>query len=513
MQGTVWLAGGRMMAPGCSGPGRLWVAILAAALGLGGCSDDSNGGSAGGLNPPTRAPAGTGTLLVKVTDAFGSAVSGAEVSISIPGGSQRKTTDGTGQTEFIDVSAGSDVSVTVEATDSYARAKLAVSAGRSYTLELTTLPVSASAGGIVRAWLPDGATSADGRTLEIALQISDVPGFAFTRDQWGDEEWDPWANDGIRIEACVPDAANDHPAFRPDCVSDPDGFDAGYTKVGWSDGVTIERLGEATREWSLGDPMPTPFQAVLLVDQSDISIRDDPADRRLFAAKYFLKYATSFFAAALGAFAADGPTPGRLGLLPQKPLTLYPVENPTFTSDGGSYLPTVDSLATMEGGAAALYVAIDRAIDLHTSSAFTGKRAIVVLTNGKDETCGSPVDCRRVRDALVEKSRATGVAIVTVGYDGGLGTADHETLGLLAQGAPGGGSFWVDDPRQLAPTMRTVRKYLADLKRTAIVRFQIESPDAGTFVSGRTVLGRVKYSDDCPWDCNYVHIPFAVTIP
>ncbi len=138
--------------------------------------------------------------------------------------------------------------------------------------------------------------------------------------------------------------------------------------------------------------------------------------------------------------------------------------------------------------------------------------AVVIVTNGRDNTCGSRTDCQRIRDTVIQKSKATGIAIVTIGLADTAGNADHETLGLLAQGAQHGAAFWAQNPKQLAPILGNVHVFLGDFKDSLQATFRIQTPVAGAFASGRSVLGTVQL-EVCPFDCFYTFVPFVVRIP
>ena len=499
------------------------LALLLAAVA--GCSGSGGGGTEPLALPP--AAGSSGTLRVTVWDVYGVPVSGAQVSVSAHSGPPQSpsasVTGKLGKAEIHGVPAGAFVlEARKDGGFGYLGMGSNISNGSTLDVNMVMHPASQDAGGVLRAWVPDGGLSADGRTLEFKLQLSDVPGktriYSYYSD-WADEEGYPWS--GIFIEACQPLPANDSAVHNPDCVVGPEGFDAAYAGAPSAAApLELQLLDEPTPGRSVyGDPFRVPFRTILLVEQGGSVIADDSGDQRLFAAKYFLKYATDDgFRAMLGAFAADDPAAvAGLALLPQKPLTVFPVENPEFTANGPGYFPTLDSLQAMEGGASPLFVAIDRAIDLQVAAGGTVARSVVVITNGgHDYTCGTRAACRATRDAVIQKSRDTGVAIVVVGHEGWY-SPDWETLGLLGQGAPGSATFWAGDPSALAPTLRTVRKYLAQMKKSAIVTFRIESPTAGAFSSGRTVLGRVSYGGGCAFDCGFdapgTPIPFAVTIP
>ena len=78
----------------------------------------------------------------------------------------------------------------------------------------------------------------------------------------------------------------------------------------------------------------------------------------MLAAKYLQTRAEADDQVALAAFASDSTSTGAMSLLPTQPVTIYPVENPGFTSDGRAHFPTIDALASLEGGGSPLHAAV-----------------------------------------------------------------------------------------------------------------------------------------------------------
>jgi hypothetical protein len=478
-------------------PGRLrdWYrTLLLAAVGISvtGCSGSSGrgldtGGNAAGTPPPITKADGRGTVIVTATDVLGEPLAGAMVYIDSQWADEFKkaVADSNGQAEIRDVIASS-IYVKVYGPDSFGLAPSRnLAAGTTLAVTVVAMPTRGTAGGIARAWVPAGGASDNGRTLEFSLEIVQVPTFG---------------EDFVHVTGCIPDPTNDAPRFRPDCVGGADGFDASYEGVA----VSVKKVGAAGHA--------TPRTAALLVDQSTNIVVTDPADTRLFAAKYFLTLADASARTVLAAFSSDDPASGQFSLLPKKPVTIFPLENPQFTADGRSYFATVDQLGALEGGASPLFAAIDRTLDFAAADPQPGSKALVVVTNGRDDTCGTRSQCRSSLDALVQKSKATGVAIVTVGAGDSAGTADHEALGLLSQGTANGAAFWAPDPKQLTMVLGDVHSFLARSKDTLEVAFRIQSPVVGAFASGRTVIGQVSL-EVCPFDCRYTVIPFVVQVP
>lgn len=486
----------------------VWAAVLG--MLLGGCGGGSGPASSSGgvVIPPPPAPPPTGSdrgsLIVTVTDPIGDVGAGVRVTVySMDGaGNYKAVTDGSGRATLA-VPAGR-VGINAHAPEfAGSIPEMTVQAGEEHRVEIHTRTATPQPiGGIGRVWIAEDGISTDGRQLEFALEIIEVPRLVVPG-------WDDLVRD-VRIDACTPDPANDSSRHPADCIVGPASLDAAYAGVG-SDAATGFELIEpaAVPESYVGT---TPFASVLLLDQGAEFTAADPADRRLFAAKNFLNGAREEYPVGLAAFSSDHAPSGRYSVLPQQPVTLFPLENPDLTLAGRGFFQTVDSLATLEGGGSALLPAIDRVLDFYASRQSDAIQAMFLLTDGNDDTCGSAAECRALRDAVIARSRSSRVPLVTVGLAGVSGAADVETLGLLAQATAGGAAFWVDDPLQLTQTLAISRTYLAGTRRTIKATFRVESPVAGAFTSGHIVKGRVRY-EVCPWDCEYVGVPFVLRIP
>jgi hypothetical protein len=333
------------------------------------------------------------------------------------------------------------------------------------------------------------AVAADGHALEFTLRmIYETDGL------------DPPYH--LLIANCAPNTGNDTPVHRADCVEGSAGFDSAYTVVEPRDPEVANLAGRT----------PTAFSAALLIDQSRNVIARDPEDVRLFGAKYFLRNKGANNRVALAAFAANDGASGELRLLPEEPITILPSGDLEFTTSDSDRFPSIDSLATLEGGASPLYAAIDRVLNLTiTSSSATGRKAIIVATAGLDDTCGSLTACHSAQLALIEKSRAANVAIVVVGI---AGPAQRELTQLTE--TTGGAALWAEDPAQLGVLFRSVGSVIDGSISTLAARVRIESPQDNAFQSGKTVLGNATLQV-CPWwaegFCEDFDVPFAVRIP
>lgn len=467
--------------------------------GCGGGGGEGNGdpaGSSGGPGAVSKA-----NLVVTVTDPIDRPASGVTVTVYAldTGGTFVSATDSSGQAQ-LNVPEGRLGVFAVAKEFSGGQAQVVRAKGETLRLSIATQPsVGQPGGGFAGAVV--GPVSADGRVVELTLGFFPVN---------GNNDHSTFADRArkARIEDCFPDIANDSAGVRADCVAGSGSFDAAYAGAEASD---------VPEPWLESPSGPAgAFETLLLMDQGMALAIDDPADRRLFAAKYFLSRTRGTGdgqqRVILGAFAADDASSGRYSALPQKPVTLFPVENPGWTTDGHGLFTAVDALATLEGGAGALVTAVDRALDFMAANASTRRRALVVVSDGADETCPPGDECLRRRDAVVAKSRSLGIPIVTIGFAGSGTSAQHESMNLLVQSHWGGAALWLDEPSQFAAAMADAQALLNELKPASFATFRLESPTAGAFASGRTVLGKLRF-EDCPWDCYEVTVPFAVKIP
>ena len=483
---------------------RFVLIAIGVALGIGGCGGGggSGGNPSGGsvakggpAEPP--APAAFGTVNVSVKDMFGAPVDGAGVTLIItrigdtsPTFSVEKKTDATGTAVFRVVAARVSASAAYDEIVSMSGGTPEVDGPKDTPLDLAITLVATGGNatfGVASASVEPNAVAADGRSLEFSLRLL-TPLDA-------DYNW-------ITMDFCIPDTANDAGGFQPDCIKGPAGFDAAYEAAN-----SGEPLSVATTNASA-----VPFSAALLVDQSRNIVVNDPTDARLFVMKYFLTTKRATDRVVLAAFASDEPASGEFSSLPKQPVSIFPVENPQFTTSSSDLFPTIDALDQLEGGVAPLYASIDRMLDFTVKNAsISTRRAVVVLTDGRDDTCGTPAQCQTAQEALITKSRATGVAIVTLGLAvPPPGLANARALSELAE-LSGGAALWADGPRDLGSLFEGLSGVLDGSATITTARFRIESTTDGAFQSGRTVHGTAHY-DRC-WDCATRDIPFAVQIP
>jgi PKD repeat protein len=441
---------------------------------------DSDGATAT-RNATITVIAPVGTVEVTVKDTNGTAVSGALAVASVGGLDRSGTTNASGVVSLLDVRAGTGtVAVSRESFISKS-VPVTVTDGALTRLPVELVRVTRATGGVVTTSVPTGGVSADGRTLEFSIQVVVV--------NEGGGEVTGLTQPAFTLRNCTPNAATPD----PDCLSGGTA-DVAYTVLGPGAAPSFEALPGGT---------PQPYAAALAFDQSASIERNDPTDARIFSAKEFLKSLGGSDVAAVAAF-ADGESAG--AEIPVRPVTIYPVGAPSFTSNGRDLFDELDSLSTLEGGGTPLYEALCRLMDFSVASAPAGvRRAVVVFTDGRDDPAGTTgaYTCRSLA-AAVAKSVATDVDIFSIGLSG---EVDGNALATLA--AAGNGVFlFAEDVTQLIPIYGSLGNLLSGSLSTYRLSFRITADAAGTFAPGRNVRGVLTVSASS----NTVNLPFVVRI-
>ncbi len=448
---------------------------------------DNNGATATTTRTITVAPQ-TGTLKVTVKDSNNLPVPGAAVSAAMPGGTVSGTTDSAGVATVVNVPIGTGtVTVSRESFVTKAVPGVVINADAETPLAVTLERIRKAVGGVLTTSDPVATVSNGGSTLEFTIQVvvvnensESVPGLPLS---------------AFALQPCVPNAAT----AGSECVvgrpGDPATFDAGYVL----DGTFAPTLAE------IPGATPQPYAATLMFDQSASIIRNDPTDARLFSAKEFLKGLGGQDRAGLAAFAVTRDAVNGTALIEQQPVTIYPVGNPAFVADGTSFFPTLDALASKEGGGTPLYEAICRVMDFSVANAPGGLRqAAVVFTDGQNDVPNNVgFICPDIEDSIA-KSQSTGVDIFTIGLSG---EVDGLSLAALAEG--GNGTFlFAEDTSQLITIYGSLGNLLSGSLSTYKLKYRITASQAGAFATDRKVRGqlRVTVGDAL------VTLPFVVRI-
>jgi len=445
-------------------------------LGFIGCGGGGGGGSVA-----------TGTVKVVATDALGAPVELAISWLYVGNGSMRGITDASGEVTFEKVPSGLLTVVVDAASDTLIRLR-GSSVGASLApkgeldLAITLWPDGDPSVAILGTSVAADGVQDEGRSLEFAMRIADT--------SQGLSVW---------MLPCEPQSDNDEPSFTADCVLGPPGTDAW---IWGGEPVAEENVGETFDAYP-----PAPYSALLLVDQSSRMVENDPWDSRLYGAKVLAAHAPGG-QLAVAAFAADNPAVGDLSPLPEQPLTVLSTGVPGFQPATSALFPALDSLADLEGGQAPLYAALDGALDYIDAYASTTRRFLVVLSDGVDESCGAPAECLAARQGIVDKSRALGIPIISIGTASPSG--DRTALYDLA--GDGGAVLWVRHSSRYGLAFMELGTLLDGSAALRTVTFRLESPTTGAFQSGYTVFGELV-AESCYWDCFSSTLPIAVRIP
>lgn len=457
------------------------VCFLLALAGCGGSGGD-RGPPPGVGQPPPRQPLGDLTVSVNARDPFGAAVPDADILLLYSSGTgfweTGVRTDADGQAT-IDGAPDNTYAVALSADALYgSRYEATEVDSERMVFDVTLHPWSALSPGISRVAVTD--VSADGRTLTFSARL-------YILETYADEG--PWYWGNINVLPCEA------------CVEGPGSSTAGYT------GQTV------SSDLAEPDPVADALAIALLLDQSESVMVHDLADRRLLAAKYLPTRLAAGDTMALAAFAADDAGTGQPALLPSQPVTIFPVLNPAFTTEGSSYFPTIEALATLEGGGSPMYDALAEMVAFTASAAPpASRRAVVAVTSDGAGDCGDQAACRAAQEALLKQSASTGVAVVAVELADPLGRFDRKRLGPLAQ-AELGAVFWAQDADQVPTVLGRIPEVLDGRHNAIDATIRLQSPTAGAFESGNIVEGTLRVIM-CPWDCDVpVSVPFGLRVP
>lgn len=473
------------------------LALTVVLFGITGCGGGGGGGSGanpgatpGGTvpiapEPPSQPVPGVSSVTVSVTDALGQPAAGARVTLDW--NSYRYANDD-GILQFASVSPGPiyayawDVDAPVSAGGS---TNGVLELNSHLDLAVTTTPWSElKVVGVANAQVATGGVSGDGRSLEFSLRLLLPDGIRYS----------------LRVEPCAPDNGNDAPQFQADCVQGPPGFDAAYQAGNSGQPLQIIGLTAAT---------PSPYSVAVLLDQGRDLVASDPNDARLYMLKYFLLHKPPESSVAVAAFGANDSASGAISTLPQQPITIFPIDDPQFTTAGTSLL----SLAFSEGGVSPLLAALANIADFtetHTPS--DRQRSVVVLADGQDTTCGNTSQCKTARQALIDQLQTSRIGLITVGTSEAWDFPNGRALSQLAAETDGI-ALWAFGSHVLADVFNQLPALLDGSAQFQLARFRLESPVDAVFSSGKTVHATIFVEQDTGYGSAFLKLPFEIRIP
>ncbi len=156
---------------------------------------------------------------------------------------------------------------------------------------------------------------------------------------------------------------------------------------------------------------------------------------------------------------SDGTTVDLSEPFPQ----LLPGRELNFTSDEGALINLVNALQVEENAGTPLYDALFKGIRMAATQAFHERRAVVLITNGRDVAGDGTVPGSRAinGDTAIEEARRSRIPIFTVAWRGGADSAFLERAAIFTGGAfrqvntaEQMGLFFVDMANQLRQTYR-----------------------------------------------------------
>lgn len=501
----------------------LWhihAALIAVAISLSACGGGDGPGSAGGPTPsggdlPSggSGSTGTGSIRVKVTDALGESVAGASVWVSATDTSSLTGPDGTVQ--FDDVPAGSSRVCAIHPVRGHtcsAPDPVMVENGKLLELSrrLEQVPwIDGVAATVLSATVEPGGVSPDGRTLDVTLRTL-VVGPEY-KGSWFVDGND-WGYNRVQVYDCTARTDDELAELGPRCIRGVDGSDASYSFRQVINPGAVKTIRGPAVPWAVG----------LLIEQSDSGLSPHwrPNDPRLFVAKLFSDWLLPGTPLLLAAFASDEPS-GVASNLPQRPVTFFPVESPAFLTNRRQGIAVLNDLSGQVGGGAPLYQAIASGIEFMAAHAPAGRqRALVVLADGADTTCGTPAQCAALRREIITRASDAAVQLFIVGGPSNDCTpdwcvtdpSDTQPLQLLAR--EGGFPIVVAAQPALIAPMQLVRQWISGEMMVQDVSLRLTSETAGAFAPGATVMGKLTGANasQCPMGCEVHELIFSVEI-
>ena len=490
----------------------LLLAVMLASCGGGGGSPTSpGGGGTPSVSAPPPVAAGTGSLTVTVTDPEGEPLANARVDVF--NGQQTAvvgtaTSDQDGMVTFKAVP--STALVYVSHPLGYCRIEVAdVRQAGSTALTAIVQPASPVTVALHPVTVVAGSTSADGTELELHVAIVSSEKARFVPSSYGSyaaSQPTPY----LRLDDCI--VWLDSLRTTPACVYESSG------RVLATD-FSFDPVGTPAALAARG-----PYSALLLLGQSRRVADYDPYDLRTLAAKHFIRRARPGAQAdliAVAGFAGPGGDTSRPPLLPQLPLWAPRHTATVFSADRFAQEAAVDTLRPLVGGTTPVFDALGAALALTAAQApATGRRAIVALLGGGDDSGLSESQRHAALASLRQQQSDTGIQVVLIAGRLDVDSVERRNLAELAAAlrAPIIYSGYPKDWRETGDGLYAALDLAADLLAgsalpTVEAVFRMKSDQPGGFQSGPTLHGTLWIESDlCPMGCAELPLEFAVDI-
>jgi len=489
----------------------LLAVVLASCGGDGGSPTSPGGGGTPSVSAPPPVAAGTGSLTVTVTDPNGEPLANAMVDVF---NGQQTAVVGTAASD-------QDGMVTFKAVPSTAlvyvnhplghcRIEVAdVRQAGSTALTAIVQPASPVTVALHPVTVAAGSISADRSELELHVAIVASEKARFEPSSYGSyaaSQPTPY----LRLDDCM--VWLDSLRTTPTCVFESSG------RVSAKD-FSFDPVGTPVAPSARG-----PYSALLLLDQSRRVADYDPYDLRTLAAKHFIQRARSSTQAdlvAVAGFAGQGRDVALPPLLQQLPLWAPPHTATVFSADRFAQEAALDTLRPLVGGTAPVLDALGAALTLTAAQApATGRRAIVALLGGGDDSGLSESQRHAALASLRQQQADTGIQVVLIAgrLDGD--SVERKTLAELAAAlrAPIIYSGYPKDWREKGDGLYSALDLAADLLAGSALPsveavFRMKSDQPGGFQSGPTLHGTLWIESDlCPMGCAELPLEFAVDI-
>ena len=491
----------------------LLLAVVLASCGGDGGSPASNpgGGGAPSVSAPPPVAAGTGSLTVTVTDPEGGPLANAKVDVF--NGQQTAvvgtaTSDQDGMVTFKAVP--STALVYVSHPLGYCRIEVAdVRQAGSTALTAIVQPASPVTVALHPVTVVAGSTSADGTELALHVAIVASEKARFVPSSYGSyaaSQPTPY----LRLDDCI--VWLDSLRTTPTCVYESSG------RVAAAD-FSFDPVGTPAAPAARG-----PYSALLLLDQSRRVADYDPYDLRTLAAKHFIRRARSSTQAdlvAVAGFAGQGGDASWPPLLQQLPLWAPRHTATVFSADRFAQEAAVDTLRPLVGGTAPVFDALGAALTLTAAQApATGRRAIVALLGGGDDSGLSESQRHAALASLRQQQADTGIQVVLIAGRLDVDSVERRNLAELAAAlrAPIIYSGYPKDWREKGDGLYSALDLAAELLAGSALPsveavFRMKSDQPGGFQSGPTLHGTLWIESDlCPMGCAELPLEFAVDI-
>ena len=484
------------------------VALLLLAAVLAAC-----GGGGGTPSPSAPQPdaVATGSLTVTVTDPEGEPLANAMVTVfdgqqTVVVGTAASDQDGMVTFKAVPSTA----LVTVSHSLGYCRIEVAdVRQAGSTALTAIVQPASPVTVALHPVTVAAGSISADRTELELHVAIVASEKARFVPSSYGSyaaSQPTPY----LRLDDCI--VWLDSLRTTPTCVFESSG------RVAAAD-FSFDPVGTPAAPAARG-----PYSALLLLDQSRRVADYDPYDLRTLAAKHFIRRARSSTQAdlvAVAGFAGQGGDASWPPLLQQLPLWAPPHTATVFSADRFAQEAALDTLRPLVGGTAPVFDALGAALTLTAAQApATGRRAIVALLGGGDDSGLSESQRQAALASLRQQQADTGIQVVLIAgrLDGE--SVERKNLAELAAAlrAPIIYAGYPRDWREKGDGLYSALDLAADLLAGSALPsveavFRMKSDQPGGFQSGPTLHGTLWIESDlCPMGCAELPLEFAVDI-